>query len=399
MKGALTSLSKSQIALEYVYQRASESNCNIFWVHGSGVPKFSDGFKTIVRRFRIPLDSAETDEARLLEVKRWFEGPESGTWILVIDNADNEADFAANDSPISKFIPQANNGTLIFTTRSRRVASDRCSAIVEVGKMDEEEALELFSKRYCGWDGLEDNEKEDVVRILNSVHHLPLAIIGSIDHMTKTAKLPSTYWNTFHKNEEEMKHLLSRPFYDIQREAPQESILSTYFATFTQIRQQMPLAADLLQLMAFFNHQNIPEELLIQYGPQEMSNSNDFRCAIEKLLGFSLVTMVKCGCMDKEFYDLNRLVQLSLQHYLQKSNELDQGRRTALKVISRLFPQSQEEQQYICPAYIPHARAVIEDPTDPTTEELRIRVGLYLQDIGSYSHAEALLRRRTAPRE
>jgi len=392
----LTSLSKTQIALEYVYQRASESDCNIFWVQGSGVPKFSSGFKTIARRFRIPLDSAETDEARLLEVKKWFEGRESGSWILVIDNADNEADFAANDSPISKFIPQANDGTLIFTTRSRVVASDQCSETIEVGGMDEKEALELFSKRYCGWHGLGDKEKEDVARILNSVHHLPLAVIGSVKHMTKTANLPSAYWNILCQNEEQMKHLLSRPFYDVQREAPNESILSTFFATFTQIKQQMPLAADLLRLMAFFNHQDIPE-LLIQYGLKEMDNPND-SCAIEKLLGFSLVTMVQCGCMDRAFYNLNRFVQLSLQYHLPR-NELDQGRRTAQNVISRLFPQSQPEQQHICPVYIPHARAVIEDSTDPIAEELRMRVGLYLQDIGSYSDAEALLRRRTVPGE
>ena len=399
MKGALTSLSKTQIALEYVHQRASDPNCNIFWVQGSGISKFGQGFRTIAQHVRIPLHSAETDEARLQEVKRWFEGRDSGSWILVIDNADNEADFATNDSPIAKFIPQAIGGTLIFTTRSRQVASSQCStATIEVGKMGEKEARKLFKKRFDGWKRLEDKEKEDVAAILSSVYHLPLAIVGSAAYMTKTATPPSIYWNIFRENEERMKDLLSRRFYDIQREASHESILSTYFATFAQIRQQMPLAANLLRLMAFFNHRNIPEELLTQYGVEGMDHSADFRSAIGKLLGFSLVTMVRCGCRDKIFYDLDRLVQLSLQKYLPTS-ELNQGRRAALKVISRLFPRSQDEQQYICPAYIPHALTATENSADPTAEELGVRVALYLQDMSSYYHAETQFHRCTTPRE
>ena len=360
--------------------------------------KFSEGFRAIAQHVRIPLQSAETDEAKLLEVKRWLEGPDSGTWILVIDNADNEADFATNDSPIAKFIPQAIDGTLIFTTRSRQVAEPQCSTAIEVGKMGGEEARELFSKRFDGWDILEDKEKEDVAAILNSVHHLPLAVVGSAVYMTKTATPPSIYWNIFRKNEERMKDLLSWRFYDIQREAAQESILSTYIATFTQIRQQMPLAADILRLMAFFNHQNIPEELLTQYGLKGMDNPADFRCAIGKLLGFSLVTMVRCGCKDKTFYDLDHLVQLSLQKYLPTS-ELYKGRRAALEVISRLFPQSRDRLGYICPTYIPHALAATENSTDPSAEELGVRVALYLQDMGSYNNAETQFHQCTTLRE
>ena len=386
MNGVLTSLSKTQIALEYVHQRVSDHNCNIFWVQGSGVSKFSQGFRAIAQHVRIPLHNAETDEARLLEVKRWFEGRDSGTWILVIDNADNEADFATNDSPIAKFIPQAICGTLIFTTRSRQVASSQCPmATIEVGKMGEKEARKLFKKRFDGWKSLEDKEKEDVEAILNSVYHLPLAVIGSAAYMTKTATPPSIYWNIFRENDERMKDLLSRQFYDIQREASHESILSTYFTTFAQIRQQMPLAANLLRLMAFFNHRNIPEELLTQYGMEGMDNPADFRCAIGKLLGFSLVTMVRCGCKDKTFYDLDHLVQLSLQKYLTTS-EMNQGRRAALNVISQLF--SQDEQQSICSAYIPHALAATENSTDPRAEEISFRVAQYLQDMSSYHNAE-----------
>ena len=397
MKGALTSLSKTQIALEYVHQRATENNCNIFWVQGSGVLKFSEGFRAIAQLVQIPLASTKPDEKGfLLSVRRWFESSNSGNWILVIDNADNEADFVGNDSPIAKFVPQGTSGTLIFTTRSRLVASRQDCRMIEVGKMEEEEAQELFSKRYGGWDKLKDKEKEAVAAILSSVHHLPLAIVGSAVFMAETATLPSAYRNILRENEERMKDLLSRPFCDIQREVGTESTLGTYFATFDQIKQQTPAAADLLRLMAFFDHQNIPEELLTQCGLEGMDHSVNFRSAIGKLLGFSLVTIVER--QDKTFYQLDRLVQLSLQAYLQ-TKEPDQGRAAALKVISRLFPQSQDERGYIDPAYIPHALAVTKDSTDPIAEELGFRVAFYLLDTDSYDNAEIQFRGSTALRE
>ena len=396
MKSALTPLSKTQIALEYVHQRASESNWNIFWVQGSGVLKFSEGFRDIAQHVRIPLASAKKDEnGFLLSVRRWFEGPNSGSWILVIDNADNEADFVSNDSPIAKFIPQGTNGTLIFTTRSRLVASRQGCRMIEVGKMGEEEALELFSNRFDSWGSLEYEEKKHVAAILGSMYHLPLAIVGSAVFMAETETPPSIYRTIFQENETRMKDLLSQPFCDIHREVVAESILSTYFPTFAQIRQQMPLAADLLRLIAFFNHQNIPEELLTQCGLEGMDHSANFRYAIGKLLGFSLVTIVKCG--DKTFYDLDRLVQLSLQAYL-PTEELDQGRAAALEVISRFFPQSQDGRRYIDPAYIPHALAVTRDSTDPIAEELGFRVALYLLDMGSYDNADVQIRECAALR-
>ena len=108
--------------------------------------------------------------------------------------------------------------------------------------------------------------------------------------------------------------------------------------------------------------------------------------------------MVRCGCKDKTFYDLDHLVQLSLRKYL-PTGELNKGRRAALEVISRLFPQSQDQLGYICPTYIPHALAATENSTDPSAEELSVRVALYLQDMGSYDSAEAQFHQCTALRE
>jgi len=73
------SLSKTQIALEYVYQCVGDRNCNIFSVQGSGISKFSEGFMAIAQHVQIPLQNPMTEEARLRVVRRWLEVPHSGT--------------------------------------------------------------------------------------------------------------------------------------------------------------------------------------------------------------------------------------------------------------------------------------------------------------------------------
>ncbi|CUS09496.1 unnamed protein product, partial [Tuber aestivum] len=389
---------KTQIALEYLYRCGSESDCDIYWVHGSGLPTFSDEFRAIAQHGRIPLAGTETDEEGfLLNVKRWFQGPDSGHWILVIDNADNEEDFIGNSGRISKFVPQGPRGTLIFTTRSLQVALRQGCERIEIGKMEDDEAQALFLKHLVHYHIPSDKEQQAINMILNSIHRIPLAIIGAAAFMTETQIPPSTYWTIFRGSDEQAKRLLSRPFCDIRREADMtQSILATYFITFDLITRQMPLAADLLRLIASLDRQNIPEELLSQSGLDGIDDQIQFLEAIGKLLGFSLVTRVECE--DQKLYELHRLVQLSLQVYL-PTEELSRWRATALKVVSRLFPRRWATWRDVSSVYIPHVLVVTENSTDPIAEELCFRLGLYFRDMGKYDESEKMHRHALEGRE
>ncbi|CUS12160.1 unnamed protein product [Tuber aestivum] len=389
---------KTQIALEYVYQRASDADCDVFWVQGSGVLKFIDGFRAIAHHVRIPLPSAETDQEQFLaSIKGWFEGPDSGHWILVIDNADNEEDFIGNSGPISKFLPQGQGGTPIFTTRSLRVATWQGCERIDVGRMGEDEAQSLFSKRFGSWNLSSDEEKEAAEMILSAVHDSPLAIVGATAFMAETQTPPSAYWRILRGSEEQARRLISQPFCNIKPEADMTaSILATYLITFERITLKVPLAANILRLMAVFDRQNIPAELLNQSCLERIDGPMEFRLAIGRLLGFSLVTTVNRE--DQAFYELHRLVQLSLQVYL-PTEELDQLRATALGMILRFLPQDENKWRDVDRTYIPHALAVAKGSTDPIAEELCFRLGQYFRDMGSYNNAESQFRRCIALRE
>ncbi|CUS06667.1 unnamed protein product [Tuber aestivum] len=158
-----------------------------------------------------------------------------------------------------------------------------------------------------------------------------------------------------------MKELLLEEFSDIRRESDMtESILGTYFITFDRITKQMPTAGYLLRLIAFFDRQNIPEQLLRESGVEGMDGWIQFRRAISKLVGFSL---------------------------------LNKWSSTALGLVSRMFPEYQYELRDICQAYIPHALAVTNGRTDTIAEDLCFRMAEYFLHLGSYNSAEAQIRR------
>lgn len=389
---------KTQLALEYVHQRASESPCNVFWVQGSGALQFSHGFRAIAQLAGIPLvDPDNYGEGNLRSVRTWFEGPDSGDWILIIDNADNEADFFDKTSPISKFVPQGPRGAVVFTTRSKQVAVRQGCRIIEIDKMPAEEALDLFSKRFGGWGTLEDEEKRTVATILDSMGNLPLAVVGAAAFMTENGTSPSVYQNILGDNDDRTKALLSQRLCDIQREADMtESILSTYFITFDRIAQQMPPAAELLRLIAFCDRQNIPQQLLTDSGVEGMDDSLKFSEAIGKLLRLALVSEVKQE--GTTFYELHRLVQLSIQAYLPIAHA-QKGKAAALHAISRLFPEYEYKRRHIYAVYMSHALLLTKDSREPIAEELAYRMGRHFMEMGSYNDAEIQARRCIALRD
>ncbi|PUU77948.1 hypothetical protein B9Z19DRAFT_1115205 [Tuber borchii] len=329
---------KTQIALEYVYQH--KGLCHVFWVSASGFLKFSKDYRRILRIAQIPIrEGVDDDEGLLMVIKRWFESPQSGDWILVLDNADNEDDFRGNKSSISKFLPQGSKGTIVFTTKSRQVAEREGSQFVEVGKMTEEEAKYLLSRRT--------------------------------------------------ENDELKRRLLSKDFLDIHREDVSESVLSTYFITFERITEQEPAAADLLRLIAFLDRQNIPEELLTKSNLSGMDNPVEFRTSIGKLIGFSMITK-KRG--DRPSYELHRLVQQSIQEYL-TPDEATHWRNTVLEVMWRLFPRYKHESRHVGSLYLPHALAVTKGSVYPIDGSLYYRMASYLASAGHCNEAEIQIRR------
>ncbi|KAM0254840.1 hypothetical protein ACHAQJ_006381 [Trichoderma viride] len=171
----LGGVGKTQIALEAVYQVHNKyPDCSIFWVPVVNAGSFENAYRDIGKQLNITgIDEDSADVKQL--VKTALSGESCGSWLMVIDNADDvELLFGATE--ISAHLPFSRKGSILFTTRNHEIGGKLNilpSSIICVAEMDEEEAFSLLRK------GLTESQASDakaIKRLLEFLANLPLAI-------------------------------------------------------------------------------------------------------------------------------------------------------------------------------------------------------------------------------
>jgi hypothetical protein len=75
-------------------------------------------------------------------VKRWLEIPGNDRWLLVYDNYDNQVSNQARYN-IRQYLPNADQGTVLITTQSPKVAVGK--ELIQLGKLKEaEDGIEML---------------------------------------------------------------------------------------------------------------------------------------------------------------------------------------------------------------------------------------------------------------
>ena len=127
-------------------------------------------------------------------------GGRCGRWLLIVDNADNpdvlsqpkssgqgaqEADVdGGRAQPITAYLPQSQNGSILVTSRSRAVASLLVEAkdIVDVQPMAQDQALSLFEKKLGPL-----RQGENIAELAVALDSIPLAIVQAAAYVYQRA--------------------------------------------------------------------------------------------------------------------------------------------------------------------------------------------------------------------
>ena len=251
-------------------------------------------------------------------VKDWLQGPQSGKWILVLDNADNKLDFFPEeknmqDKALTRFIPHGNKGTVIVTTRDREVADKLFGGdnVIKKSGMDQNEVRQLFEQHYQKeFDSANAEFGRDVADaplLLKALQFLPLAVVQAASYLRLNPLISiSKYLTWFSRTKADQKKILSKTFGDCRRDENVETILTTFSITFRQAQEQSPLAGSLLKLIACIDCQGIPHELLASSGLEGSDDEIDLLDALGKLINFSLLTKLE----NSKTYDMHSLVHV-----------------------------------------------------------------------------------------
>jgi hypothetical protein len=117
---------------------------------------------------------------------------------------------------LSDCLPHSNRGTILFTTRSRKVAGELTpNSVLELNDMSKAEARQLLARRLTK-QGLLDDEDIAVDELLEKLTYLPLAIVQAAAFISNNNISVSGYISLFRHTGTETE-LFSERFEDPSR--------------------------------------------------------------------------------------------------------------------------------------------------------------------------------------
>jgi len=196
----LTSERKSQLAVEYAYRIRSESpETWVFWVHASNEARFEQSFRDIADQLKIARRQHPNANVFKL-VENWLRDERKGKWICILDDMDDDKLLCslpaagkgastkeppnASAKPLSDYIPQNRNRSVIITSRSKEVALKMVKPkdLIEVNPMARSEALELLQKTLD-----QPKESQASQHLGEELEFMPLAISQAAGYIRNRA--------------------------------------------------------------------------------------------------------------------------------------------------------------------------------------------------------------------
>lgn len=166
-------------------------------------------------------------------------------WLLIYDNADDPS------VPVDDYFPQCDNGTIIVTTRNAQHAGLAPDSSIEIGPMDEEEAVRALLRAAQFSNGVTDDEQVQARAIVMELGCLPVAIVQAGRFCSASRSLRN-YLSIFKK---QPRKLLER---SNDRQQDRYRYPSAFAALSVSHKELSDVAKTLLHMLTFFHHSDIP---------------------------------------------------------------------------------------------------------------------------------------------
>ncbi|EFQ29581.1 kinesin light chain [Colletotrichum graminicola M1.001] len=263
----LGGIGKTQVALQTAFWfKENRPTWSVFWVQAYSMSAFEKACSGIIDRSGIQVAK---DEDPKETVQRFLNSRDSGNWLFIVDNADDgQTMFRSGNSPgISNFLPENEDGRILFTSRFRKLAFELAGKeVLELEKMTTSEARKFFDQVM----------PEELTRpiglvedLLAQLEHLPLAIYQAAAYLRNNCISTSIedYLSTLRGTEKEAAGLLSREYRDHTRYDDEDighAVGTTWLVSFGQMEQMddVKAAMVLLQFISQNEPTSIPMDLL-----------------------------------------------------------------------------------------------------------------------------------------
>ncbi|RYC54279.1 hypothetical protein CHU98_g11933 [Xylaria longipes] len=350
----LGGIGKTQLAIAYAKRYRDEYSA-IFWLNIKDMASIQQSFTKVAKQIlrqnpdssRLSaLDIQHNHEEVVDAVKAWLSLPGNTRWLLIYDNFDtpklsNSTDDGGID--ISRFLPEAYQGSVIVTTRSSQVNLGHMIRIRKLESLDD--GLQILATT-SGRDIATDIDAESLVKELDG---LPLALatagaylrrvsIGFADYL----RLYKESWERLHTSTPSLGSYQDR------------TLCSTWELSYIQIQKQHPLAAHLLRWWAYFDNEDIWFELLQPRsvdGPAwiyELGNELDFNNAMGMLHDYGFVEphISSLDLIGSRGYSIHACVHAWSVYVLNPVRDINLA-KLAVDCVASRFPNDDEHQFWL----------------------------------------------------
>ncbi len=192
-------------------------------------------------------------------VHRWMIAPGHEDWLLILDNLD---DIEVN---VRRFLPVGAAGSVIITSRDRRVVGSIASSGIHLTAMDLPDAERLFLRLQDPRGRFRDDPQSHpeyavIQRIVQEMDGFPLAIDQAAAFIRENAPMTFEEYLAFLKPRSEDRELLMR-FKEANPKYP-ESVMTTWEISLRHLERTHARASKILQILGFLDHSRIAEWLL-----------------------------------------------------------------------------------------------------------------------------------------
>jgi tetratricopeptide (TPR) repeat protein len=301
----LGGIGKTQTAVEFAYRYGIEYDA-VFWVRADSLTALFAGFVEIARLLQLP-ERREQDQRIIVEaVLRWLRL--HARWLLIFDNMD--------DLTLTQpFLPLANRGHILFTTRAR--AFENLAQRVEIRQMEQETGALLLLRRaeliplQAMLNRAVSKDRDLACTISREMDGLPLALDQAGAYIKETPSTLVQYLLLYQQRREDLLKIRGANSQDYP--AP---VATTWSLSFEKVTQANPATTDLLTLCAFLAPDAIPETIFRLGAPYlgdllkpVAANEHQFNLACREALRYSLIAREG----DDETLTMHRLVQTVLR--------------------------------------------------------------------------------------
>lgn len=392
----LGGVGKTQIALEYAYRYALEYSA-VLWIGAETSESILSSLLRIAEVLDLPGRDNQDQPRVIAAVQRWL--TTHSQWLLIWDNVDDLALF-------ERFLPSVRSGVILMTTR--RQALGTLAQGLDLSPMEQEEGILFLLRRAkvveaeAGSEHIRQlatqrsSQYAVAAELVMVMGRLPLALDQAGAYIEETGCSVSGYLQRY---QQQRKQLLERrgAAEEMRGEHP-HSVSMTFSLAYEQVKQQNPLAAELLCFCAFLCPDAIPEEMVMASIPylgkisQPVAiDRSQLDQALAVLYTFSLIHRHA----ETHTLSIHRLVQAVVKGHLETATVQRWIERT-LQAVNAVFPRPEVGTWLQCEQYIPHAQMCLQALEQsgislPEAAQLCQKAGDYVLKRGRYTEVEPFL--------